>query len=386
MTRFEISIPSRIVFGLGAASEIPGVVRSLGRRAFLLTGSRPGCHGEIEAKIREACDEVAVFSSPGEPDVEAVRAGVAAVRMAGAEVVVAIGGGSVMDLGKAIGALARTGFPVETYLEGVGAGSAIEAAGIPCVAVPTTSGTGAEATRNAVIGVSSHRVKVSLRSPWVLPRVAVVDPTLTVGMPPDLTATTGLDALTQLIESFVCARFNPITDVWCAEGLRRVSHSLRTAHHDGGNLESRADLSLASHLSGLALANAGLGAVHGLAGPLGGMYPIAHGAVCAALLPSVMEANLLALRSRSPMHPALGRYETIARLLTGDPRARAEDGIAWVRALREPFGLGSLAELGVVAAEFPEIVRKASMASSMKANPIGLTQEELSSILEAAWI
>ncbi len=385
ISRFEIAAPPRIVFGAGVAAEIPELVRSLGSRALFVTGSRPERHELIVSGIRAVCDAVTVFSVTGEPGVETVRGGLDALRALGADIVVAIGGGSVLDAGKAIGALAGAGAPVETYLEVVGMGRAIERAGVPCVAVPTTAGTGAEATRNAVLGVADRRVKVSLRSPFVLPRVAVIDPLLTAGMAPALTASTGLDALTQLIEASVCGRSNPVVDAWCTEGLQRVSRSLREAFDNAGNLDARADLSLASLLSGLSLANAGLGAVHGFAGPIGGMYPIAHGAVCAALLPVVMEANLKAITERFPHHRAIGRYERIARLLTGDSQASALDGIAWVRALCAGMRIRSLGELGVKRDEFSVIAQKASVSSSMKANPIKLDHEELVQILNAAW-
>src|SRR5262249_48391620 len=203
----------------------------------------------------------------------------------------------------------------------------------PFLAIPTTAGTGTEVTRNAVLASPAHHVKVSLRSPLLLARLALIDPELTYRLSPALTASTGLDALTQLIEPYVSPRANPMTDALCLEGVQRAARSLRTAYFEGQNIAAREDMSIASLFGGLALANAGLGAVLGFAGPIGGMLPAPHGAVCAALLPHVMERNLEALRGRNPQSQAVSRYQEVARLLTNDPSATADAGIDWVRSL-----------------------------------------------------
>src|SRR5207245_11298164 len=208
------------------------------------------------------------------------------------------------------------------YLEVIGQGRALENASTPFIAMPTTAGTGSEVTRNAVLASPRHRVKVSLRSPFLLPKIALVDPELTYDLPPSITASTGLDALTQLIEPYVSSRANPMTDAVCVDGLRRVARSLRVAFEAGRNAAAaREDMAVASLFGGLALANAGLGAVHGFAGPIGGMFPAPHGAVCAALLPDTMEVNLRALRRRAPESETLRRFDEIARILTGRPEA-----------------------------------------------------------------
>ena len=211
-----------------------------------------------------------------------------------------------------------------------------------------------------------------------------MDPELTRDLPPALTAGTGLDALTQLIEPYSCLRANPMTDALCEEGMRRVARSLRAAFVNGADAAAREDMALAALFGGMALANAGLGAVHGLAGPIGGMFPAPHGAVCAALLPHVMEANLRALRQRQPGSPALSRCQTAARLLTGRPRAAADDGVEWVRALVSDLQIPGLARYGIQPANTAELAAKAAQASSMKANPIVLTPAELTAILEEA--
>jgi alcohol dehydrogenase class IV len=223
-----------------------------------------------------------------------------------------------------------------------------------------------------------------LRSPLMLPQVALVDPELTYDLPPRVTATTGLDALTQLIEPYFSARANPLADAFCVEGIRRVGGALGRAYHDGTDRKARHDMALASLFGGLALANAGLGIVHGFAAVLGGSSKAPHGALCAALLPHGMAANVDALRARAPQHPALERYAAIARLLTGRNQASAEDGIEWVHALCAELNVPSLGTWGIAEADFPGLVEKAARASSMQANPLALTDEELLAVLSAA--
>lgn len=254
----------------------------------------------------------------------------------------------------------------------------------PFVAISTTAGTGAEVTRNAVLSVPEQRVKVSLRSPLMLPRLAVVDPELTYDLPTALTASTGLDALTQLIEPYVSCRANPMMDAICLEGIQRVARSLRRAWLAGHDKAAREDMALASLFGGLALANAGLGAVHGFAAPIGGMFPAAHGAVCAALLPHVMAANIRALRDRALDDTAVRRYGEMGRLLTGRPAAGADDGVQWVGELVAELGIPRLAAYGIATRHINELVAMASNASSMKGNPIVLTTEELIEVLHAA--
>jgi len=239
-------------------------------------------------------------------------------------------------------------------------------------------------TRNAVLGSTEHKVKASLRAATMLPAVALIDPELTHSVPPDVTASTGLDAFTQCLEPFVSPRANPLTDSLCREGMQRVARSLRQAYENGDDPAAREDMAIASLFGGLALANAGLGAVHGFAGPIGGMFPAPHGAICARLLPWVMEANVRALQQRSPAGQALARYDEIGHLLTGDSAATAATGVAWVQALTEALHVPPLSRFGVTPTDFPEIVAKSQQASSMKANPIALTDAELTGILQQA--
>jgi len=378
--RFEFATAARIVFGEGMASTLPELARAFGAHPLVVTGA-----SQERAAALAAALSAQTFAVRGEPTVELVREGARRALDAGCDVVLALGGGSAIDAGKAIAALATNGAEPLDFLEVVGKGRALAAPPLPFLAVPTTAGTGSEVTRNAVLGSPEHGLKASLRSPLMLPRVALVDPELTYGLPPAITAYTGLDALTQLIEPYVSARANPLVDAICTEGMRRAAGALRRAFHDGADREARRDMALASLFGGLALANAGLGIVHGFAAPLGGSWKAPHGALCAALLPHGMAANVTALRARAPQHPALERYATIARLLTGRKEARAEEGIDWVRALCDELDVPSLRTWGIAEADLPGVVEKAARASSMQANPLPLTGEELLAVVAAAW-
>jgi alcohol dehydrogenase class IV len=385
---WEFATAGRVVFGVGARRQLAGAVRGLGRRALLVTGRHLandsawaglGIDFDLQGSSR--------FIVEGEPTTDSVREGVRAYHAGGCDMVIGVGGGSVIDAAKAIAALATNpGDPLD-YLEVIGRGQPLSATPAPCVAVPTTAGTGSEVTRNAVLGSREHRRKASLRHPAMLPRVAIVDPELTLTLPADVTASTGLDALTQLIEPYVSSRATPLTDALCLEGIRRVTRSLRiatVADEDARLLDARTDMSFASLLGGLALANAGLGVVHGFAAPIGGMFPAPHGAVCAALLPHGISTNLRALRARAPRHPAIERYRQVAVALTGDAGASADDGVVAVAALCAELRIPSLRAYGIGDEHVVDLAREAQRASSMKANPIEFNIEELESTLRMA--
>ena len=377
--RFEFATATRIIFGEGTAATLPDLARTFGTRPLVVTGASPDRASALVSALSALS-----FAVPGEPTVELVREGAQRVKDAGCDAVISMGGGSVIDAGKAIAAIATNGGDPLEFLEVVGKGRAIAVPALPFIAVPTTAGTGSEVTRNAVLGSPEHGVKASLRSPLMLPRAAVVDPELTYGLPPAITGYTGLDALTQLIEPYVSSRANPMTDAICVEGIRRVAGALRRAYHDGSDRDARRDMALGSLFGGLALANAGLGVVHGFAAPLGGQWKAPHGALCAALLPHGMAANVAALRARALQHPSLGRYREIARLLTGRSDVTVEDGIDWVRALCAELDIPALRAWGISESDLPGIVEKAAKASSMQANPLPLTSEELTAVLLAA--
>jgi alcohol dehydrogenase class IV len=339
------------------------------------TGADPDRHAGLLGR------PTAVFPVSGEPTAAAVRAGVAAAREHGADVIAAIGGGSVIDAAKAVAMLLANGGDPLDYLEVVGSGRTITRPSVPCVAVPTTAGTGAEVTANAVLAVPEHRLKASLRSPLMIPLVALVDPLLTVSCPPPVTAASGLDALTQCLEPFVSVRASPLTDGLAREGLRRAAAGLRAAYADGGDLAARADMATCALLGGMALANAKLGAVHGLAGVVGGTADVPHGMACAALLVPVIEANVRAL---PPGSPVLDRYAEAAALLTGRPGASVGEGLAWIRQTVTLLAVPGLRTFGLTAAMVGDIAAKALTSSSMAGNPVPLSQDELEGVVLAA--
>jgi alcohol dehydrogenase class IV len=381
---FEFTSPQRIIFGPGIVRELPNLIKSFGSRALVITGSTASRSAPLLDLAQKHSITCVQFVVSGEPTIEQVCEGIALAKDSPCDCVVGFGGGSVIDAAKAIAVmLTNPGHPLD-YVEVIGKGQTLRHASVPIIAIPTTAGTGSEATRNAVLGSSEQRVKVSMRSPLMLPRIALVDPELTYSLPAHITAASGLDALTQLIEPYVSSRANHMTDAICRDGLSRAARSLHRVYDSPQNLSARADMALASLHGGLALANAGLGAVHGIAGPLGGMFKAPHGAVCAALLPHVMEMNIKALSQRAANHPALIRYAEIAQTLTRSPQARALDGMTWIAKTLQTFQIPKLSAYGVQQNDLPVLVQKSMAASSMKANPIALTANELIEIIEKA--
>jgi alcohol dehydrogenase class IV len=379
--QFEFATASRIIFGRKTVHQVASLAAGMGRRWCVVTGASPKRAAELLDQLRQRGLEITALTVSGEPTTDSALEAVSKARDAGCEAVVAIGGGSVLDTGKVIAALLTNRGELMQYLEVIGKGQSLSNPSAPCIAVPTTAGTGAEVTRNAVLGSPHHRVKVSMRSAYMLPALAVVDPELTYSMPPAVTASTGLDAFTQLLEAFLSNQSNPVTDALCREGLQRAVRSLALVYEDGTNQQGREDMALASLFGGIVLANAKLGAVHGIAGPLGGMYPASHGMVCASLLPHVMEANLAALRRRMPQSPALERFTEIARIMTGKTQTKAQDGVDWIHRLCRHMRVPALESLGVAKADLPTIVEKSKNASSMKGNPVQLTESELLDVL-----
>ena len=382
--RFEFVTAGRIICGPGTLREVGPLAASLGQRVLVVGGRTLARVAPLIALLHQAGLATEQLAIAGEPTVAVATHGAAFAREHACDLVVAMGGGAVLDAGKAIAALATNPGDPFDYLEVVGRGQPLAVAPLPVIAIPTTAGTGSEVTRNAVLGVPDQAVKVSLRSPLMLPRVALIDPELTYALPPALTASTGMDALTQCLEPFVSPAATPLTDGVCREGLLRAARSLRRAYHTGDDPAAREDMAVASLCGGLALANARLGAVHGFAAPLGGMYDAPHGALCARLLPPVMAANLKALREQAPASPALVRYTEVARILTGDPAAQAEAGAAWVAALCAELEVPPLRSYGLTEAALSEVAAKARRASSMQGNPITLSDAALVAILREA--
>ncbi len=367
LAAFEFATATRILFGAGKLAEAPAVIEPFGRRVLIVTGRTPARAEPLLALLNHF--DCTIHCIPSEPTLEDIAVGVATAL--GHHAVIAIGGGSAMDAGKAIAALATNpGDPLD-YLEVIGRGQPLTEAPLPFIAIPTTAGTGAEVTRNAVITCPEQQVKVSLRHPRMLPLAAIVDPELTYDLPPDISAATGMDALTQLIEPFTCRRANPLTDALCREAIPRAATALPRAV--AGEFTARADMAFASLCGGLALANSGLGAVHGFAAPIGGMFPAPHGAVCAALLPHVYAANARHLPER---------FAEVSKLLNAGNTAVA--GADMLNNLAQKLNIPGLATYGITENDFPNLITKARKASSMKANPVDLSDAELAGILRAA--
>ena len=382
--RFEFATANRVIFGVGALAEVGELAKVFGEQILVVTGSNPDRAASLLSILKKTGLTAVVFPVPGEPTIALAKEGTRIAHEAACDLVIGFGGGSALDAGKAIAALVENGDDPLDFLEVIGRGKPLTKSPLPYIAIPTTAGTGSEVTRNAVLASKEHRVKVSLRGREMLPRVALVDPDLTFSMPPSITACTGLDALTQVIEPFLSAKRNPLTDGLCREGMRRAAQSLRRAYDNGTDTEARTDMSLVSLMGGLSLANAGLGAVHGFAGPFGGMFDAPHGAICAALLPHVMEINLQVMRGRDSNTDMINRFDEIGSLLTGNPAAVGEDGVTWLLNLCEAMEVPSLGSYGLTPANFPALIEKAIVSSSMKGNPVQLTEAEMTDILKRA--
>lgn len=382
--KFEFATANQILFGAGRLQEIGDIAADFGTYAFVITGSTPERAAQLLKILQKKGIGYDTFAVSGEPTIEMVQQGVQQAREQQCDLVIGFGGGSVMDTGKAVAGLLTNGGEALDYLEVIGKGQKITKGAAPYIAIPTTAGTGTEVTRNAVIKSAQRQVKVSMRSPFLLPRVALIDPELTYTLPPGVTASTGLDAFTQVIEPYVSNKANPLTDAVCREGMQRAARSLRRVYEHGDDTAAREDMAVVSLFGGLALANAQLGAVHGFAGPLGGMFPAPHGAICARVLPYVIDVNVRALQTRMPGSLALQRYDEIARILTGNAGATAGDAVKWVQELCDALHVPALAQYGMTAADIPVVVEKSAKASSMKGNPLALTTEELTEILEQA--
>jgi len=392
MIGFEFFCPARIVFGRGTSARLGAMAAGFGRRALMVTNAgQPGDAGLVDrlASLLDAAGvTVTCCVQRGEPAVADIERTVQAGRSADCDVVIGVGGGSAIDAAKAsAGLLTNPGSPLD-YMEVVGRGQPLAQPAAPWIAVPTTAGTGAEATRNAVIGYPEKKFKASLRSEHLLAAIAVIDPELAVSAPPEVTAASGLDALCQLIESYTSNRAQPMTDALSLQGVSLAAPALPQVYADGSDLDAREAMALAALLSGIALANAGLGAVHGFAAPLGANFPIPHGIICAALLPHVVAANIVALTAESPQHPYLERYAELGRRLTGAAAltrdAALEAGPRFLADLVRQLQIPPLRSFGLPPANVADMVALARKASSMRYNPVVLNDETLARVLTAA--
>jgi alcohol dehydrogenase class IV len=378
---FSFATASQIIFGNYSLEKVPEMVAQMGKNILLVTGKITE-KAQVLSNQFPSGTKVSLFQIESEPTVQMIQEGTEMARSNSCKVVIGLGGGSVIDGAKAIAALATNKGDLMDYLEVIGKGEALTKAPLPSIVIPTTSGTGAEVTKNSVIKSPEHKVKVSLRSDLMYPNVAVVDPILTYSMSPELTASTGVDALTHLLETFVSNQANPFVDMVCREGLQRVSRSLIRAYKNGKDERAREDMAMAGMLGGMALANVKLGAIHGFAGPMGGMFPIPHGEICACLMPAVIQVNIEAL---TVQNQDIEKFNELAKILTGSNLAQAKDAIVWADNLIEALQIPTLSKFGLSEDDFPELIKKAKVSSSMKGNLVELSDVQLRWILKKSF-
>jgi alcohol dehydrogenase class IV len=379
MSAFEFSGVGRIVFGRGKFSMAGDLAKSLGHSALVIYNG-DASESRIQT-IARAGVRIHAIRQRGEPIASQVDAAAEGARRSECDCVIGMGGGSAIDSAKAVAGLLTSGGSAIDYMEVVGGGKKISRPSAPWMAIPTTAGTGAEATRNAVIGLPEKKFKASIRSEMLLPRIALVDPDLSVHVPPAVTAGSGMDALCQLIESFTSLGASPMTDALSLGGIPLAAKNLPVAFADGGNVEAREAMALAALLSGMTLTNAGLGAVHGFAAPIGANFPIPHGVVCAALLPHVVDANIRAMRGAAS--PGLERYSAIGRIFggMGDP---LDICVSFIFDLKQQLKIPALEDFGMGEGDIPEMVALAQRSSSMKFNPVQLPENVLCDVLRRA--
>ncbi len=381
----DFSTSNRIIFYSGSVKNITELILEFGNNVFIITGKKSDRIANLERFLDPKRISWQIFHTSGEPTIESIKDGIRKARDLKIDALLAIGGGSVIDTGKAISAMLTNPGELEDYLENVGQGKPIINKGKPLIAIPTTAGTGSEVTRNAVIKVTSHQVKVSLRGRKIIPEIALIDPELTLDIPPGITASTGMDALSQVIEPYVSRKENHFVDIFCEDAMKKASNSLITSYKDGSNLSARENMCWVSLFGGIALANAGLGAVHGFAGVIGGGYEIPHGVICARLLPTIFEVNFNALSTRQSKNPILEKFVKISRFLTQTEKGNISDCVRWLEELCEDIKIPKLHEFGLNKKAFPGIVEKAQLSSSMKGNPIELNTSELLNVLEKSY-
>lgn len=381
----EFITAGKIIFGLNQIIQFPKLVEDWGKRAFLVRG-KSRAHGDHFYQLLSQMDlEVTEFSVNHEPEIETIVEAVQLARENHCEFVIGFGGGSVIDTGKAVAAMLSNGGDLLDYLEVVGKGQPLQNNSKPYIAIPTTAGTGSEVTKNAVVSVPDKHVKVSMRNNFMLPDIALVDPQFTIGLPKDVTATSGMDAFIQVVEPYVCNSPNAMVDMFCRDAIARAGKSLPRVIENGGDEEARTNMSWVSLMGGLSLANAKLGAVHGFAGPIGGMFDAPHGAVCAALMPAVMRVNSELLKDRVENENISNRYLEVAQWVTGRENASIEEGVRWFENLNAKLEIKSLRSFGIERENFAQIVEKAGHSSSMKGNPVDLTFEDMNRMLELAF-
>lgn len=373
MTAFAFLTATEILFGRGQAAQAAGRIKALGTRVFLLHGTPARADWLAHALAGQGCT-VTRFAVQSEPDTAMITAATKAAQ--GAQVVVSLGGGAVIDTGKAVAALVPATRPLMDHLEVIGKSLPLDHPPLPFVAIPTTAGTGAEVTRNAVIGSPEHSRKVSLRDKRMLPALAIVDPALTDNTPKAITLASGLDAITQVIEPYICTRANRLTDALCRDAIPQGLRALRRLMVNE-DAQAREDMAWVSLCGGLALANAGLGVIHGLAGPLGGLLPAPHGAICGTLLPHGLALN--AARADNP-----ARIVEVIGWIAEAFETPYENSLSTLADWSRKNGLPSLAQMGFTPEHLGKAAEAAATSSSMQANPAKLSTAELATMMAAA--
>lgn len=385
---FEFVAPGRILFGSGQFERLGELSAKLGQRALIVFNGSEALANSAKDRLAVAGLTASLFRQRGEPTVSDVDSATELARKEQVELIIGLGGGSAIDVAKALAALVGNGGSALDYMEVVGRGQKLTQPSIPWIAIPTTFGTGAEATKNAVIGAPDRGFKASIRGEQMVAKIVLVDPVLGKGVPSKVIAQSGMDALCQLIESYTSNGAGPMTDGLAMTGLKRAPSALKRAYLNSQDIDALADMALAALLSGMTLTNAGLGAVHGFAAPLGANFPVPHGAVCAALLSHVVRANVAALRASSKDHPTLARYADIGRAAgaaqpTGDADA-IDFLIQFLFDLSRDLHIQPLSAFGVEDKDVDRIVALARKASSMRFNPIVLDDAVLASVLRDA--
>ncbi|MDB5297596.1 MAG: alcohol dehydrogenase [Phycisphaerales bacterium] len=381
------SVP-RIVFGRGKlATALPELAGPLGPTILVVHNGGHGPLDRVTAALKGKGVRVVPLRQKGEPTVDEVDAGLHLARVAGCTGAIGVGGGSAIDTAKAIAGLMANGGTVLDYLEVIGRGQKLTKPAVPWLAVPTTAGTGAEVTRNAVVGSPERKFKASLRSEGLLARAVIVDADLGTDVPANVTAWSGSDALCQCVEAYTSAGGNPMTDGLALKGVELAGRSLRRAVADGADADARDQMAMAALLSGVALTNAGLGAVHGFAAPLGANFDVPHGAICAALLPVVIETNIMAAAAAG-LTAVVNRYADVGRALADNPGLEPDQALSsairGTQELAKAIGIPPLKKFGLSPARVPEMVALAKKASSMRFNPVPLSDEKLAEVLTRA--
>lgn len=389
ITAFNFATTPQLHFGVGKISVLPSSIKAFGSKVLLITGAHSFASSSYSRSFLDQLQSLAItveqYVIEKEPTPAMIDSAVQKFSMFSPDVVVAIGGGSVLDAGKAIAAMLPLNESVKDYLEGVGTKSAHPGIKIPFIAVPTTAGTGSEATKNAVLSETGENgYKKSLRHNNFVPNVAIVDPSLTLSCSPAITAASGMDAFTQLLESYLSTTANPLTDALAHRGLQHIANSLLVAYNEGSDILARADMALASYISGVTLANAGLGLVHGFASSIGGYFEIPHGVICSSLMFAANKITVRKLRVGKNGDETLLKYAAIGKVFS-KAEGKSDDYytdalLALIETWAHEMSIPSLSQSGVDSSYFEKIVK----ASDNKNNPIALDQDEMFEVLEMA--